>query len=110
MHQINKYWSERGNFSIHNDLLLGGNQLVIPACLQRDILCYLHDGQQVIDKTRTHASSSVWWPRISRNIEKMVKNCKLCQGRIEPMIDTEFPDRPWSRSRPISSCTKDILT
>ena len=89
------------NVSVHNDLLLRGNQLVIPACLQRDILRYLHDGHPGISKTRTHASSSVWWPGISRDIEKMMKDCNTCekfrQGRIEPMIGTEFPDRPWSR-------------
>ena len=96
-----KYWPERGNLSIHDDLLLRGNQLVVPTNLRADIIRYLHDGHQGINKTRQNASHSVWWPGISRDIEKVVRNCPRCEkyrrDHIEPMKGTEFPERPWSR-------------
>ena len=41
------------------------------------------------------------WPGISRDIERMVRECPMCEKyrkeRIEPMRGTEFPDHPWSR-------------
>ena len=48
-----------------------------------------------------NANSSVWWPGLSKDIEKTVKNCVVCEKyrreRVEPMKGTEFPERPWSR-------------
>nr|XP_039253356.1 uncharacterized protein K02A2.6-like [Styela clava] len=98
---VNKYWNEQANFSIHDDLLMKGNRLVIPEVLRTDILRYLHDAHQGVSKSREHAKNSVWWPGLSRDIEKVVRNCNLCEkyrrDRIEPMRGTEFPTRPWSR-------------
>ena len=98
---INKYWSERNSLSTHEGLLLRGRRLVIPPTLRADVLRYLHDGHQGVTKTRENAASSAWWPGISNDIERMVRNCTTCEKyrkqRIEPMIGTEFPDRPWSR-------------
>ena len=98
---VTQYWPERGNLSIHDGLLLRGTRLVVPPSLRCDILRYLHDCHQGITKTRQNAASSVWWPGISRDIEKMVSDCVTCEKyrreRIEPMKGTEFPQRPWSR-------------
>ena len=97
---VRKYWSEKGNLSIHDNLLLRGRRLVIPEVLRPNILSYLHDAHQGITKTRENAASSVWWPGLSREIENMVKNCNTCskyrRERIEPMKGTPFPVRPWS--------------
>ena len=96
-----KFWGERGNLSVHDDLLLRGRQLEISPCLRKDILHHLHDGHQGITRTRENAASSVWLPGISRDIERMVRECPMCEKyrkeRIEPMRGTEFPDRPWSK-------------
>ena len=98
---IAKLWGERENLSVHDDLLLRGRQLIIPPCLRKDILRHLHDGHQGITRTRENTASSVWWPGISRDIERMVRECPMCEKyrkeRIEPMRGTEFPDHPWSR-------------
>ena len=68
---VNKYWNERGNLSIHEGLLMRGRQLVIFPNLRSDVLRYLHDGHQGVTKTRQNAASAVWWPGISREIEKV---------------------------------------
>ena len=98
---IAKYWSERGNISLHDGLLLRGRRIIIPPRLRADVLRRLHDGHQGITKTRVNAASLVWWPGISQDITKVVQNCAMCEKyrreRIEPMKGTEFPDWPWSR-------------
>ena len=98
---IAKYWSERGNISLHDGLLLRGRRIVIPPRLRADVLRRLHDGHQGITKTRANAASSVWWPGISQDITRVVRNCAMCEKyrreRIEPMKGTEFPEWPWSR-------------
>ena len=98
---IKNYWAERGSISVHNDLLLRGNRLVISTSLRKDIIRYLHDAYQGITKSCQNAASSVWWPGITGYITSTVKDCSICEKfrreRIEPVKGTEFPKRPWSR-------------
>ena len=47
---LKHYWDVRSKLSLHNQLLLRGNRLVIPAGLQHDILCRIHHGHQGIVK------------------------------------------------------------
>ena len=47
--------------TVQNELLLRGNQLVIPSSMQPDILQHLHMGHQGITKCRENARHSVWW-------------------------------------------------
>jgi len=65
---VAKYWSERGNISLHSGLLLRGRRVIIPPRLRADVLRRLHDGHQGITKTRAKAASLVWWPGISQDI------------------------------------------
>ena len=69
---IAKYWSERGNISLHSGLLLRGRRIIIPPRFRADVLRGLHDGHQGITKTCANVASSVWWPGISQDITKVV--------------------------------------
>ena len=98
---LGKYWSERGNITLHDGLLLRGRQIITPPTLRPDVLRRLHDGHQGVTKTRANAVSSVWWPGIWLEITEVVRNCAICEKyrreRVEPMKGTAFPDRPWAR-------------
>ena len=76
---IVKFWGERGNLSVHDGLLLRGRQLLIPPCLRSDDLRHLYDGHLGISKTRENAASTLWWPGILRDIERMVRECPMCE-------------------------------
>ena len=58
--EVKPFWQSRGLFTIHNDLLLYGPRIVIPASLQWQILSKIHDGHQGIQKHRLRANLSVW--------------------------------------------------
>ena len=96
-----KYWTERGKLTLLEGLLFRGKQIVAPADLCEDVLRHLHDGHQGVTKTWANASSSVWWPGMSKDIEAAIRNCAVCEKRrrdkVEPMKGTEFPERPWAR-------------
>ena len=72
--QMVKFWNEPRNLTVHEGLLHRGKQIVIPSSLRTNVLRHLYDGHQGITKTRENANSSVWWPGLSKNIEKTVKN------------------------------------
>ena len=98
---LQPYWSERGDFTVQNGLLLKGVRLVIPKILQGEILDKIHVGHQGIVKCRERAKSSVWWLGLSAQLEQMIKACQKCieqsKDHAEPLKPIAFPTRPWQR-------------
>lgn len=46
---------------------------------------------------------SVWWPTIGKDINKIVRTCKLClknkpTQRKEPLMTSSLPNRPWQKT------------
>ncbi|XP_054706630.1 uncharacterized protein K02A2.6-like [Uloborus diversus] len=71
------YWKSKDELTFSDRLLLKGPRLVIPKKLQKDILRRIHDGHIGINKCRSRAKESVWWP--------------------EPLIPSTPPTRPWEK-------------
>ena len=98
---LKPYWKIQDELSICKQLLLRGDRIVIPSCLQEDILQHLHQGHQGIVKCKLRARNSVWWPGISTQIDKVIRKCQTCSQnlptRSEPLIPTQLPQRPWEK-------------
>ena len=98
---LKPYWAARGNLSLHDDLLLYGSRIVIPATLQKQVLQKVHHGHQGIQRFRLRIASSVWWPGVSKAIERYIKNCSQCVKSYvppkEPLITSPLPTRPWQK-------------
>lgn len=99
--ELKQYWFVRSEMTVQHGLLLYQSRLVIPAELQKDILQRLHEGHQGIVKCRALARSCVWWPGLSKQIEKEVGACATCEKeRVhhpEPLLPSKTPDYPWQR-------------
>ena len=97
--RLKLFWFIRSELSVHNNLLLRGNRIVILELLQQEVLGQLHAGHQGIVKCRNRARISVWWPNISKQLEQFIQKCPTCcknfQIVTEPLIITELPSRPW---------------
>uniref|UniRef100_A0A3B5QZY7 Gypsy retrotransposon integrase-like protein 1 n=1 Tax=Xiphophorus maculatus TaxID=8083 RepID=A0A3B5QZY7_XIPMA len=89
-----------GELTVQNGLLLYGSRIVIPASLRKDILSKLHEGHLGITKCRERAKHSVWWPGLSSELIKLLETCDTCcrerTKHKEPLLPTEFPQRPWA--------------
>lgn len=59
---VKPYFTISPEISIHEDLLMRGNRIIIPITLQKSVLTQLHTGHQGIRKCRERARQSVWWP------------------------------------------------
>ena len=61
----------------------------------------LDQGQQGMTKCKQIARQSIWWPRVSQDIEDHIQKCLTCskfqKQHAEPLIPTPFPDYPWQR-------------
>jgi len=93
------YWKCRGQFSLHNELLLFGSRIVIPSHPWKEILTKLYQGHQGIQRCRLRLVSSVWWPGASRDIETLIQNCpqccKMATPHKEPLMNSCLPAHPW---------------
>ena len=80
-------------------LLLKDTRLVIPIAMRKDVLAQLHEGHQGVEKCKSCARQSVWWPGLNQQINKMVLNYRAYiqerQNRKETLMPSECPERPW---------------
>ncbi|KAL0884211.1 hypothetical protein ABMA27_016213 [Loxostege sticticalis] len=60
------------------DVLLRGNRLVIPSQLRKSVLDAAHEGHPGIVGMKGRLRCKVWWPRIDRDAENLVRSCKGC--------------------------------
>ena len=97
--ELGRYWKVRESLTVHNELLMFDNRIVIPTVLQGEIMRKIHEGHQGIDRCRARVRESVWWPGVSKQMEQMVHQCPECvranrQPR-ETLITTPQPEYPW---------------
>lgn len=84
----------------YGDILLRGNRIVIPQELRKNVLDAAHEGHPGIVAMKGRLRSKVWWPRIDKDAENIVKSCKSCTlvslpNGPAPMKRRELPSAPW---------------
>ena len=98
---LKPYYQVASELSVVDGLLPRGFQIVIPSSLCLEVLDQIHAGHQGIHKCRQWASQSVWWPRLSKQLEELVKKCRECckyqNQRAEPLIPSKIPELPWQK-------------
>ncbi len=73
------FWQHRHDLSQFNGLILKGEQIVVPASLQSDVLRQIHDGHLGISKFIERAKLTVYWPRYMDEVKNLVEGCDKCQ-------------------------------
>ena len=85
--------------STDGDLVLRGQQLVIPPTAVKDVLVSLHLGHQGMEKTKRRARQVVYWPGYNSDIVNMVQACQQCayfrsSNPSEELIQDDHTTRP----------------
>ena len=62
------------DLSVCDGLVLKGSQIVVTPRATQDVLKKLHNGQQGIEKTKRRARQVVYWPDMTVDITRMVKD------------------------------------
>ena len=98
---LQEFWNYHDELSVLDRLILKGSQIVIPESCRDEILAQLHEGHFGIDRTKLHASDSIYWPNINKDIECLVNNCDLCQEHSrrnckDPLIPCDIPVKAWT--------------
>ncbi|KAK3911225.1 hypothetical protein KUF71_021034 [Frankliniella fusca] len=96
---LKPFHAARNELNIQVDLVCKGNQIFVPNSLQPIMLQGLHTGHLSVDKCRSRAASSVWWPSMSTQLSQLIEKCSVCiqrkKQRPEPLLPTPLASRPW---------------
>jgi transposase InsO family protein len=100
--ELQDMFEQRAHLSIVDGLLVYDDRIVIPSCMQEEILSRIHEGHPGIVKSRERAKQSVWWKGLSGQISDTIERCSFCQNkkptqRKEPLVTSSLPDGPWQR-------------
>lgn len=96
------YRNRSKELTTHQNCLLWGNRVVIPATLRSEILTELHKSHPGIVRTKSLARYYLWWPTLDSDIEEMCQHCVDCQQYLPnpeaaPVHPWEWTGSPWER-------------
>nr|CAI5855726.1 unnamed protein product [Callosobruchus analis] len=77
--ELKPYYVKRNELSCEQNCLLKGTKVVIPEALRSHILELIHEDHIGIVRTKMLARSTLWWPNVNADIEKMINGCQVCQ-------------------------------
>ena len=96
---LQEYWNYRDTLFIENGLLTCGSRIIVPQEMQAEMLQYIHDGHQGKERCLLRARNTVFWPKITYDIQELIERCIICQehGKSQPItgITQELPPFPW---------------
>ncbi|UYV61734.1 K02A2.6-like [Cordylochernes scorpioides] len=95
------FLSKLENFSVLQGCIFVDSRAVIPRTCQDQMLKLLHQCHIGINRMKSLARSSVWWPKMDSQIEEFVKECSPCMHHqtAPPAENTPWPrtNQPWQR-------------
>ena len=85
--------------SIKSGLITCGNRIIVPKEMRPEMLQYVHEGHQGKERCLLRAKDTVFWPKMTYNVQQLIEKCIICQehGKSQPIIGTtqELPPFPW---------------
>ena len=96
---LHEFWNHREALSIKSRLITCGNRIIVPKDMRADMLQYIHEGHQGKERCLLWARNTVFWPKITYDIQELIERCIICQehGKSQPIIGItqELPPFPW---------------
>ena len=75
-----EYGHVKNELSIHDEVLVYKNRIVIPSSIRPNILKILHSSHNGIVAMKAEARQAIWWPNMSIDIEETARSCNLCSA------------------------------
>ena len=94
-----EFWLHKEMLSIESGLITCGNRIIVPKEMRPKMLQYVHEGHQGKERCLLRARNTVFWPKMTYNIQQLIEKCIICQehGKSQPIFGTtqELPPFPW---------------
>ena len=96
---LQEFWNHREALSIKSGLITCGNRIIVPKEMRAEMFQYIHEGHQGKERCLLQARNTVFWPKITYDIQELIERCVICQehGKSQSIIGTtqELPPFPW---------------
>ena len=96
---LHEFWPHKEMLSIESELITCGNRIIVPKEMRSEMLQYIHEGHQNKERCLPSARNTVFWPKMTYNVQQLIEKCIICQehGKSQPIIGTtqELPPFPW---------------
>lgn len=88
------------------------HQLLLPTCLQEQVLKSVHDqmGHQGIERTLGLLRQRCFWGGMHKDVELWVKKCQRCVFTKMPLPKIQAPQTPFLATRPLEVIAVDYTT
>ena len=84
---------------IESGLITCGSRIIVPREMRQEMLQYIHEGHQGKAHCLNRVKNTVFWPKITYDIQQLIEKCMICQqyGKSQPIIGAtqEPPPFPW---------------
>ena len=85
--------------SIESGLITCRTRIIVPREMRPEMLQNIHEGHQGKEHCLLRAKNTVFWPKITYDIQQLIEKCMICQeyGNSQPLIGApqELPPFPW---------------
>ena len=96
---LHEFWPHKKMLSIKSGLITCGNRIIVSKEMRTEMLQYVHKGHQGKERCLLRARNTVFWPKMTYNVQQLIEKCIICQehGKSQPIIGTtqELPPFPW---------------
>ena len=96
---LHEFWPCKEILSIESGLITCGNRIIVPREMRLEMLQYIHKGHQGKEHCLLRARNTLFWPKMTYDIQQLIEKCMICQeyGKSQPLIETtqELPPFPW---------------
>ena len=96
---LQEFWNFRDTLSIENGLITCGSRIIVPQEIRVEMLQYIHEGHQGKERCLLRARNTVFWPKITYDIQELIERCIICQEHAKSQsiigITQELPLFPW---------------
>ena len=98
---VNPYFTYTNDLSVYKKWYFQ-DRIVIQQNLRAEMLRSIYKRYLELIKCRDWAKMSIWWPKISQEIDDFIKRYKFCNSHYaanpnESLKPTRLPDRPWQK-------------
>lgn len=93
--ELEVYWKQKDDLHVVDDILFKEGRTVIPNELKAEMIQKLHEGHLGMTKMKLRARKLLYWPGMSKDIEKAAVSCEACRKYANKKIkETLIPHPP----------------
>ena len=99
---VHPYFDFRDQLIVQGDLVFRGQQLLVPACLRKELMEVTHSSHIGVEGCIRRAKECLFWPRMTSELKEFISKCNICMAHRnnqskEPILQHEIVERPWAK-------------